>query len=75
MMRKLLNRWQTKWSEFISRFDFKITHISRKTAANPDVVTTRSSDIPCERDELLVEHQKAVLKLLNLHKNLNLTAN
>ncbi|KAG0158853.1 hypothetical protein PDIDSM_6373 [Penicillium digitatum] len=51
---KLLNRRQARWSEFLSRFNFKIT---------------RSEDIPKEGDERLAHQSQTVLKKENLQIN------
>ncbi|KAG0161692.1 hypothetical protein PDIDSM_5322 [Penicillium digitatum] len=53
---KLLNRRQARWSEFLSRFNFKITYRPGKQGAKPDALTRRSEDIPKEGDERLA-HQ------------------
>jgi len=63
MSTKLLNRRQARWSEFLSRFDFKIVYIPGKAGAKPDALTRRSGDLPQEEgDERITERQKAVLK-------------
>ncbi|KAG0160840.1 hypothetical protein PDIDSM_8371 [Penicillium digitatum] len=38
---KLLNRRQARWSEFLSRFNFKITYRPGKQGAKPDALTRR----------------------------------
>ncbi|KAG0159950.1 hypothetical protein PDIDSM_7477 [Penicillium digitatum] len=42
---KLLNRRQARWSEFLSRFNFKITYRPGKQGAKPDALT---GDLPEE---------------------------
>ena len=42
MSTKLLNRRQARWSEFLSRFDFKITYRLGKQSTKPDALTRRS---------------------------------
>jgi len=66
MSTKLLNRQQARWSEFRSRFDFKIVFQPGKSGGKPDVLTRRSGDLPIEGDERLVANQQAVLKPWNL---------
>jgi hypothetical protein len=39
MMSKLLNRRQTRWSEFLSRFKFKIVNHPGKQGQKPDTLT------------------------------------
>lgn len=41
---KLLNRCQPSWSEFLSRFDFKILYHPGKQRGKPDALTRKSGD-------------------------------
>ena len=66
MSTKLLNRRQARWSEFLSRFDFRITYRPGKAGGKPDALTRRSGDLPTEGDERLLANQHAVLKPQNL---------
>jgi hypothetical protein len=66
MNTKLLNQRQTRWSEFLSRFDFKITYRPGKAGGKPDTLTQRSGDLPKEGDERLLANQHTVLKSQNL---------
>ena len=66
MTTKLMNRRQARWSEFLSRFDFKINFRPGKSGGKPDALTRRSGDLPTEGDERLVANQQAVLKPWNL---------
>jgi len=66
MSTKLLNRRQARWSEFLSRFDFKIIFQPQKSGGKPDALTRRSGDLSMEGDERLVANQQAVLKPWNL---------
>jgi len=66
MSTKLLNRRQARWSEFLSRFDFRITYRPGKAGGKPDALTRRSGDLPKEGDERLLANQHAVLKPQNL---------
>jgi hypothetical protein len=76
MTTKLLNRRQTRWAEFLSRFHFKIVYRPRKASGKPDSLTRRSGDRPQGGDERLIEQQKAVLKPQNLPNNVpHLSAN
>jgi len=49
MSTKLLNRRQARWSEFLFRFDFRITYRPGKEGGKPDALTWRSGDLPKER--------------------------
>jgi len=66
MSTKLLNHRQARWSEFLSRFDFKINFGPGKSGGKPDALTRSSGDHPREGDERLVANQQAVLKPWNL---------
>jgi hypothetical protein len=70
MSTKLLNRRQTRWAEYLSRFNFKIIYRPGKAGGKPDALTHRSGDLPQVGDERLIEQQKAVLKPQNLRDNL-----
>ena len=48
---KLLNRRQARWSEFLSRFNFKIKYRPGKAGGKPDTLTRRSGDLPKGGDE------------------------
>jgi hypothetical protein len=74
MSTKLLNRHQTHWAEYLSRFNFKIVYRPRKASGKPDTPTHRSGDLPEGGDECLVEQQKAVLKPHNLPDELQISA-
>lgn len=66
MTTKLLNRRQARWSEFLSRFNFKIIYRPGKQGAKPDALTRRSEDLPKEGDERLLHQSQTVLKKENL---------
>ena len=53
MSTKLLNRRQTRWAEFLSRFNFKIVYRPGKAGGKPDSLTRRSEDLPKGGDERL----------------------
>lgn len=67
MSTKLLNHRQARWSEFLSRFDFRITYRAGKLGGKPDALTRRSGDLPTEGgDERLRHQQQVLLKPQNL---------
>jgi len=63
---KLLNRRQARWSEFLSRFNFKIKYRPGKAGGKPDALTRRSGDLPKGGDERLKFQNQVVLKPENL---------
>ena len=67
---KLLNRRQALWSEFLSRFNFKIKYRPGKARGKPDALTRRSGDLPKGGDERLKFQNQVALK----PKNLDLSA-
>lgn len=66
MSTKLLNRRQARWSEFLSRFNFKIKYRPGKQGGKPDALTRRSEDMPKEGDKRLRHQSQTVLKKENL---------
>ena len=66
MSTKMLNRCQACWSEFLSRFNFKITYRPGKQGEKPDTLTRRSEDLPKEGDERLEHQSRTILKRENL---------
>jgi len=62
---KLLNRRQARWSEFLSRFNFRIQYRPGKQGQKPDSLTRRSEDLPREGDERLRHQSQVVLKREN----------
>ena len=66
---KQLSRRQARWSEFLSRFDFKIVYRPGKAGGKPDALTRRSGDLPKEGDDTderrKFQHQ-TILKTENL---------
>lgn len=66
MSTKLLNRRQARWSEFLSRFDFKITYRPGKAGGKPDALTRRSGDLPDEGDDRIQHQSQVVLKPSNI---------
>lgn len=66
MSTKLLNRRQARWSEFLSRFNFKIVYRPGKQGVKPDALTRRSEDLPKGGDERLQHQSQTILKKENL---------
>jgi hypothetical protein len=62
---KMLNRRQARWSEFLSRFNFKINYRPSKQGEKPDALTRRSEDLPKEGDERLEHQSRTILKREN----------
>jgi len=64
---KLLSRRQVRWSEFLSRFNFKIMYRSNELNTRVDALTRRSEDLFLNEENSRREHQwQIVLKLKNL---------
>jgi hypothetical protein len=55
MSTKLLNRRQTRWAEYLSRFNFRIVYHPGKAGGKPNALTRRSGDLPPGGDERLIE--------------------
>ena len=66
MSTKLLNRRQVRWSEFLSRFNFKIIYRPGKQGLKPDALTRRSEDLPKKGDQRLTHQSQIILKSKNL---------
>ncbi|KAM3518660.1 hypothetical protein MY4038_010031, partial [Beauveria bassiana] len=67
MTTKRLSRRQARWSEFLSRFNFKLIYRPGKQGGKPDALTRRSSDLPHDdRDERQKHQNQIVLKPGNL---------
>jgi hypothetical protein len=62
---KLLNRRQARWSEFLSRFNFKIIYRPGKQEAKPNALTRRSKDLLKEGNERLLHQSQVMLKKAN----------
>jgi hypothetical protein len=69
MMSKLLNRRQTRWSKFLSRFKFKTVYRPGKQGQKPDAVTRMQGDIPPKGGA--EKTQQIMLKTENLDKELH----
>ncbi len=64
---KLLSRRQVRWSEFLSRFNFKIVYRSNELNTRVNALTRRSEDLLLNEKNSHQEHQwQIVLKSKNL---------
>jgi len=61
MSTKLLNRHQARWSESLSRFNFRIVYRPGKQSTKPDALTRRSGDRPKEGDERQLQDNRQTL--------------
>src|SRR5690606_27436435 len=66
MSTKLLSRRQAQWSEFLTRFNFKIDYRPGKAGGKPDALTSRTVNLPKEGDECLQHQKQTILKSSNL---------
>ena len=66
MSTQLLSRRQARWSEFFSRFNFRIIYRPGKAGGKPDALTRRSGNLPKEGDERTAFQRQVVLKPHNL---------
>ena len=62
MTKKLSNRRQARWSEFLSRFDSEIFYRPGKSNAKADALTRRPGDLPQGGDERSQNMEQVVLK-------------
>lgn len=69
MTTRLLSRRQARWSEFLSRFNFKITFRPGNRSGKPDALTRRSGDLPKGGDSRLEFQHQVLLKPQNLAIN------
>jgi hypothetical protein len=65
-MMKLLNRWQSRWSQFLSQFNFKIVYHPGTAGGKPDALTRQSGDLPKEGDDRSLENQMTIIKPENI---------
>ena len=63
---KFLNWRQTRWSQFVSQFDFKMVYRPGRAGDKPDALTRRSGDLPKKGDEQLEHNEQVLLKLRNI---------
>ncbi|TKA54567.1 hypothetical protein B0A49_13613 [Cryomyces minteri] len=76
MTTKQLSRRQARWSECLSRFNFKITYRPRKQGGKPDALTRRSGDLPQEEGDKRRQHQwQTVIKPHNLDPVMQISEN
>jgi hypothetical protein len=75
MSKKLLNRRQARWAQFLSRFDYEIVYRPWKSNGKADVLTRRPGDLPKGGDERLKTMEQVVLKPQNLPEQLRIHAN
>ena len=75
MLTKQLFCHQTWWSEFLSRFNFKIVYWSEKQETKSDALTRWSEDLSKGEDVHLQQQSQVVLKLHNLELMANSVQN
>ena len=75
MSTKQLFRCQVWWSEFLSRFNFKIVYRPEKQGAKPDALTRQSEDLLKGENVCLQQQSQVVLKLHNLELMANSVQN
>ena len=64
-----MSRRQARWSEFLSRFDYKIVYRPRSSGGKPDALTRGSGDLPekeAETDKRNSFQHQTILKTHNL---------
>src|SRR5436309_7074640 len=66
MTTKLLSRRQARWSEFLSRFNFRIIYRTGKASTKPDALTRRLEDLPNDGDERKEHMRQVILKPHNV---------
>jgi hypothetical protein len=67
MTTKRLSRRQARWSEFLSRFDFRLTCRPGAQEGKPDALTRRSSNLPQNDEDERQQHiNQTVLRPHNL---------
>ena len=72
MTKKLLNRQQARWSEFLTKFDYEIVNRPGKSNGKADALTRRLGDLPEGGDERLKNMEQVVLEPQNLLVQLRL---
>jgi hypothetical protein len=75
MTKKRFNWQQAQWSEFLTRFDYKIVYQPGKSNGKADASTRRPGDLPEGGDERLKYMRQAVLKPHNLPEQLRISTN
>jgi hypothetical protein len=75
MTKKLLNRRQARWSEFLTRFEYEIVYRPGKSNGKADALTRTPGDLPEVGDERLKNLNQVVLKPHNLLEQFRISAN
>ena len=71
MITKQLSRRQTRWVEYLSRFNFKINYRLDKQEDKSNALTRRSEDLSKEEDLRLEQQYQVILKSHNLELLVN----
>jgi len=74
MSKKLLNRTQARWAQFLSRFDYEIVYRPGRSNGKADALTRRPGDLPEGGDERLKTMEQVVLKPEHLPEQLRILA-
>jgi len=74
LSKKLLNRCQARWAQFLSRFDYEIDYQPGKSNGKADALTRTPGDLPEGGDERLKTMEKVVLKPEDLPEQLQILA-
>ena len=61
MTTKQLSRRQSRWNEFLSRFNFKISYRPGRHGGKPDALTRRSGDLPQGGEDERIRHQNQTI--------------
>jgi transposase InsO family protein len=61
MTTKQLTHRQTRWAEYLSRFDFKITYRPGRLGQKPDALTRRSQDLPADASDERIANRSRIL--------------
>jgi hypothetical protein len=68
---KQLSHRQARWSEYLSRFNFKITYRPGKDSEKPDALTRRSQDVTAQEEARQACNQTLLRPGLFMELNLN----
>ena len=75
MSKKLLNRRQARWAQFLSRFDYEIVYQPAKSNGKADALTKSPGDLPEGGDERSKTMEQVVLKPEYLPEQLRILGN
>jgi len=75
MSKKLLNRRQARWAQFLSRLDYEFVYRPGKLNGKADALTRRPGDLPEDGDERSNTMEQVVLKPENHPEQLPILAN